>query len=173
MGIATFPATSAGLSTVIRSVQRGTAVSAGNITISSVDTTKTQVNSFSTGSAGYVQATGSINAANGTTSATNSNAINGYATAGGASIAYGMGSSIAIGGSYGFFPRYGERPGPYYGLGIYLSSNSTNAANVGLNATSLTGGSTSLTSANYGAYLSSSTNLVATGPCQYEVVEYY
>ena len=36
----------------IKSIQRGSAASAGNITISSVDTNKSFVRSFSTGSAG-------------------------------------------------------------------------------------------------------------------------
>jgi hypothetical protein len=172
MGIASFPASSSGLSSVVKSVQRGTAVSAGNITISSVDTSKSQVTSFSTGSTGYVQATGSINAANGSTSGTNSNGVSGYLTLSNTAFAYGAGQTAYVGGSYNYFPRYQVRPGPYYGVSSYMSGFSTNAMNVGLNATSLTGGSTALTSAVYGAYLTSSTNLYATGPCQYEIVEY-
>lgn len=51
MGIATFPAVAGG---GIKLVQRGQAVSSGNITITAVDTTKTFVRSFSEGAAGTV-----------------------------------------------------------------------------------------------------------------------
>lgn len=47
------------ISSSIKSVQRGTASSAGNITISSVNTNKSFARSFSTGSAGTVAGTGS------------------------------------------------------------------------------------------------------------------
>lgn len=60
MGINQFPQASAGISSVVRSIQRGVAASAGNITISSVDTTKTQVTSFSTGSDGSAAINGSL-----------------------------------------------------------------------------------------------------------------
>jgi hypothetical protein len=55
MGVAVFPAVSAA---PIKSIQRGEAVSSGAITISAVNTGKTFVRSFSTGSAGSVGATG-------------------------------------------------------------------------------------------------------------------
>ena len=51
MAINAFPAAAAG---GIKLVQRGTAASAGNITITAVDTTKTFVRSFSEGAAGTV-----------------------------------------------------------------------------------------------------------------------
>lgn len=38
---------------------------------------------------------------------------------------------------------------------------------------SLSGGSTSLTSASYGVTLTNSTTLTATGACRWEVIEYY
>ena len=50
MGSTIFPAASGGGG--VKSIQRGTAASAGNITISAVDTTKTFVRSFSNGSGG-------------------------------------------------------------------------------------------------------------------------
>jgi hypothetical protein len=50
MSYSTFPATSS----MIKSVQRGSAASAGNITISAIDTSKSFVTSFSTASAGSV-----------------------------------------------------------------------------------------------------------------------
>jgi hypothetical protein len=42
----------------VKSIQRGTAASAGNITITAVDTAKTFVRSYSSGSAGSVGVTG-------------------------------------------------------------------------------------------------------------------
>jgi hypothetical protein len=156
MGIATFPAAASGLSSAIKSVQRGTAVSAGNITITAVDMSKTLVNSFSTGSAGSVAATGSINAANGSTS--------------GFSIAAGNISGVQ---NYSSSGRYSSAAGGFStSVTLNAAAKNANAQNIGLNSTSLTGGSTDLTTKSYGAYLSTSTNLVVTGPCQYEVVEY-
>ena len=68
MGIAVFPAAAGG---GIKSVQRGQAVSAGNITITAVDVTKTFVRSFSEGSAGTVATnsveTGTLNPSGGAT----------------------------------------------------------------------------------------------------------
>lgn len=50
MAIEIYPA----VSSIIKSIQRGSAASSGSITISSVNTSKAFVNSFSTGSAGTV-----------------------------------------------------------------------------------------------------------------------
>jgi hypothetical protein len=55
MGIQVFPASSG---SAIKSIQRGYAASSGAITISSVDTGKTFVKSFSAGSSGSVGITG-------------------------------------------------------------------------------------------------------------------
>lgn len=116
------------VSSPIKSIQRGTAASAGNITISSVDINKAFATSFSNGSAGTVA--GSAN-----TSGT-------YTPSGGA-----VG---APGGSWnqsGSFPTYsGTR--------------------------SLSGGTTSLAVAKYGAYLVNSTTITVTGACIWQVVEY-
>jgi hypothetical protein len=196
MGIATFPAASSGgLSSVIKSLQRGTAASAGNITISTVDITKTVVRSFSTGSAGSVAATGTLSAANGTTSgmstsaANASGAISGYLTPGLAYSQYGSFGGNPIPTSYGtgytfnqYIPRYGVYNSNFNPQGMSMLANmnsaltlnamNTNGMNVGLNATNLSGGTTSLTAATYGAYLVNSTTIYATGACQYEVVEY-
>lgn len=57
MAISTFPAASAGGG--IKSVQRGVASASGNVTITSVDITKSYVNSFSNGSSGAAPGTGS------------------------------------------------------------------------------------------------------------------
>jgi hypothetical protein len=50
MAYTTFPATSS----TIKSVQRGSTASAGNVTISSIDISKSFINSFSTSSSGSV-----------------------------------------------------------------------------------------------------------------------
>jgi hypothetical protein len=139
MGIATFPAAS---SSPIRSVQRGVAATSGSITISSVDTTKTQVTSFSTAASGTVAATGAISAANGSVpTAGNANQINNGSRYTPATFTAGQ------------------------------NFNSVSRA-ISLNATNLSGGSTNLVSAVNGVYLSNATTLVASGACRYEVIEY-
>lgn len=130
MGMSIFPTTS-GITSAVKSVQRGTASGAGNITINAVDIAKTMVKSFSTGSAGTVAVPGTVAAT--TVTASGYTATHGY-----------TGSS---------------------GTGSTLSMTEQ-TANLG-------GGTTNLVSAVYGVYLSNSTTLVATGPCNYEVVEYY
>lgn len=125
MSIKQYPETLQG----IKSTQRGSVASAGSVTISSVDTSKSFVISFSTGSAGTV--------------ATNSSESGTLTPSGGACASQGNGSN-----SGGSWPTYsGTR--------------------------SLSGGSTSLYSAEYGAYLTNSTTLTTTGSCRWQVVEYY
>jgi hypothetical protein len=117
------------VSSAIKSIQRGTTASSGAITISSVNTLKSFVTSFSTGSAGTV--------------ATNSSE-SGTLTPSGGSVA--TAANGAMGG--GSFPNF-------------------------IGTRSLSGGSTSLTSAEYGVSLTNSTTLTATGACRWQVVEYY
>lgn len=117
------------VSSAIKSIQRGTTASSGAITISSVNTLKSFVTSFSTGSAGTV--------------ATNSSE-SGTLTPSGGSVA--TQANGAMGG--GSFPNF-------------------------IGTRSLSGGSTSLTSAEYGVSLTNSTTLTATGACRWQVVEYY
>jgi hypothetical protein len=62
MGIATFPAVSGG---GIKSVQRGSASAAGNVTITAVDIAKSFVTVFGSASSGTVAATGALSAATG------------------------------------------------------------------------------------------------------------
>ena len=161
MGIATFPAGSAGLSSVVKSLQRGEAVSAGNITISSVDTTKTIVNSFSTSSTGTVAATGTLSAATGSTSAPS-----GTTSAQSGSITFGAGTPMVSGGGRYQFATSNA-------LNLNSQNVSLNAQNVTLNTTNLSGGTNNLVSAVYGAYLAGATTLTVTGPCRYEVIEYF
>jgi hypothetical protein len=139
MGIATFPAAS---SSPIRSVQRGAAATSGNITISSVDITKTQVTSFSTAAAGTVAGSGTLSAANGS-------------QLGVENINQGNNTST----------RYT----PVRLAGTLMN---TTTRNISLNSTNFSGGSTNLVSAVNGVYLSNATTLVASGACRYEVIEY-
>jgi hypothetical protein len=158
MGIATFPS----VSSPIKSVQRGTAASAGTVTITAVDISKSFVNSFSTSSTGTVAASGNINAANGSTSAPS-----GTLASGSGSVTMGLSNAT---GTLGGSTRYaGYTPS----MNLAARNISMNAANIALNAQSISGGSTNLVSAVYGAYLTNSTTLTVTGPCRYEVVEYY
>lgn len=177
MGIATFPAASGGLTSAVRSIQRGVASAAGNITISSVDITKTICNSFSTSSAGTVSATGTLSAASGTGSAVSTNAATGNSTITmrGTNIGSGNGPSAAPGGNYSYNARYGQQSFTGYSVSATnnLNAMSINAHNVSLNATNLSGGTTALTSAVFGIHLINSTTITATGPCRYEVVEYF
>jgi hypothetical protein len=165
MGIATFPAGSSGISTVIRSIQRGIAASAGNITITSVDTTKTICNSFSTSSSGTVAASGALSAPTGTASAQSG-------STGTQSGAYGP--FVLAGAAIYHSPGAGSR---YQGatnmpLNLNAGSMNVNAQNISLNATNLSGGTTNLVSAVFGVHLINSTTITATGPCRYEVIEY-
>jgi hypothetical protein len=147
MGINQFPAPAAGIQSVVRSVQRGVAASAGNITITAVDVSKTQVTSFSTTSSGSVATSGSLS---GTSSL---NSIWQYS---GGSNPYPAVQYIVTGDS-----RYGFNIFASYGTPQTITHSGT-----------ISGGSTTLVAGVNGAYLSNSTTLVVTGPCRYEVVEY-
>jgi hypothetical protein len=136
MGIDQFPAASSGISTVVRSVQRGVASSAGNITISSVNITKSQVTSFSTGAAGTAAINGSVRT----------------------KLVHGNASITDQAEGHYTHSGYGRYNFSHYGVG-----GASNA---------ISGGTSTLTAASHGAYLSDSTTLVVTGPCRYEVVEY-
>ena len=124
MSITQYPQTSQG----IKSIQRGSTVSAGSVTISSVNTSKSFVTSFSTGSAGTV--------------ATNSSESGTLTPIGGSCASQGNQSN-----SPGSWPAYsGTR--------------------------TLSGGTTALTSAEYGVTIANSTTLTATGACRWQVIEY-
>jgi hypothetical protein len=119
MGYQVYPQPSSGGG--IKSVQRGQAVSAGNITITAVDTTKTFVRSFSEGSAGTV--------------ATNSTSTGSLSPSGGDTSGAGVGAgpnqnAINAGGSY---PSYsgtrtlsgGTMDATVKQMGVYLSNSTT------------------------------------------------
>ena len=125
MSYSTFPASSS----IIKSVQRGSSASAGNVTISSINVSKSFINSFSNGSAGSI--------------ATNSSTSGTYTPQG------------------GNFGQYSQSYNP--GSGSWPNLIGTR---------SFSGGSTSLTSSSYGAYIIDSTTISLTGACRWEVVEY-
>lgn len=131
------------LTSPIKSIQRGEAVSSGSITITTVDITKTFVRSYSEGSAGTVATNSTVAATSGTSSGTLSPS--------GGSVANTSGGGAAGGGS---FPSY------------------SGTRTISMGSAAISGGTTSLTTAEYGVYLSNSTTLVASGPCRWEVVEY-
>jgi len=146
MASTVFPAASSG---GIKSVQRGQAVSAGNITITAVDTTKTFVRSFSEGAAGTVATNSTVAAHNVTIPAygayrvtNNSNAAT-------------MGTTVSTG-------DFSGNPWSHYN-----PAQTASAA-----AAAASGGTMDATTKAMGVYLSNSTTLVATGACRYEVVEF-
>jgi hypothetical protein len=184
MGVASCPASGGGgLSSVVKSLQTGTASSSGTITISAVNTAKTFVYATSTGSAGTVAASGSINAANGSTSGISFSSAYGsidnymaVASVGNQYSGFGTISALSANGSYSYFiGRYsGASAASYASVNQFMNAMNTNGANVSMNSTSLTGGTTSgLYSASYGATLTNSTTITVTGPCTYQVIEYY
>ena len=150
MGIATYPA----VTSPVKSIQRGSASGAGNITITAVDTTKTMVNSFATSFSGAVAASGSINAANG------NNAAHSTGTA---TMNIGPFALASV-------QRYVTNFTNTTNTGT-LNAMNINAAGITLNSTSLTGGTTNLAAS--GIFLVNSTTITATGACRYEVIEYF
>ena len=146
MGVSVFPAASSG---GIKSVQRGQAVSAGNITITAVDTTKTFVRSFSEGAAGTVATNSTIAAHNVTLSAFGISRVSNN------SSAATMGTTNTVG-DYANTAWVG-----------YIPAQTLTAA-----AAAASGGTMDATTKAMGVYLSNSTTLVATGACRYEVVEF-
>lgn len=141
-----FPAASGG---GIRLVQRGQAVSSGNIVITSVDTTKTFVRSFSEGASGTV-------ATNSTVASTTSSGT--LSPSGG---------SVAGSGLYDTSLDYTN-----YQRVNNTGSFSTYAGSRTITSASISGGTMDGTTKQMGVYLSNSTTLVATGACRWEVVEF-
>lgn len=143
MGVATVPAAAGG---GIKSVQRGSAGGAGNVTITAVDIAKSFVTVFGTTSSGTVAASGTINAANGTL---------------GGSLGQNLTSRVMVTDG---------------GLGQTNTNNINSlyniSGNAALNSTNLTGGSNNLVAAVVQGYLSNSTTLVVSGACRWEVVEF-
>ena len=145
MGITTLPTASGGVSSAIKSIQRGSAAGAGTVTITAVDINKSFVQVFGTSSSGTVAVDGSVNAINGNI---NSGGLNG-----------GLIANV-------IFNQYGGRTGGNAG------TMTVDAVNFSGNSSSFTGGSNNLVAAVVQGYLSNSTSLVVSGACRYEVVEF-
>jgi hypothetical protein len=173
MGIATFPASSGGLTSAIKSIQRGIASGEGSISISSVDTTKTMCNSFSTSSAGSVAASGTVASTSGTASATSTSSATITSKIGqrDSTVSYGQGTINAT--AYNWRCNWNNNEIYFTNNSSSLAAQNIGAQNLSINSAAISGGSTSLTSAVYGVYLTSSTAIYATGPCRYEVIEHY
>ena len=155
MGSTVFPASSGGLTSAIKSVQRGSAGGAGDVTITAVDISKSMVNVFGTASSGTVAASGSLSGASGTVNAANGNA-------GAAS-----GNLGRAAGPYG-----GLTSGGATAISMGARTIALNATSVSLNSTNLSGGSNNLVAAVVQGYLANSTTLTVSGACRYEVVEF-
>lgn len=126
----------------VKSVQRGTTASSGNITINAVNPAKTIVLSKSKGSAGTVAATGS-------------STFTLSANAGGTTLYFAVTSdsnqSIRSSGGY-------QSEGGYYGF--YRGT-----INLG-------GGTTNLTTKEYSAQLVNNTTISCDGPVEWQVIEF-
>lgn len=171
MGIQAFPATTGG---GIKSVQRGSAGAAGTVTIIAVDVTKSFVNIFGTASSGAPALSGTVSgpsanvgAANGTASAQSGSNASATMTTGNNNPQLG---NIYSGGTPASATGGWRLNG--YNFNLNAQNIAVNAVNAAFNASSISAGSTNLITAVVQGYLSSSTSLVVSGPCRWEVVEF-
>lgn len=155
MSSSTYPPASSG---GIKSVQRGLAASAGTVTITSVDITKSFVTIFGTTSSGTCAVAANLNAATGTLSAPTGTM---------AAFTIYNGTGTGIGGNLQ------NTAGQNQSIGGALATNwNGNAQNISLNATNLVSTNSNLVAAIIQGYLSNSTSLVVSGACRWEVVEF-
>lgn len=140
----------------VKSVQRGEALAAGDITITEVNTSKTTVSSFSTAASGSAGANATIAGATGDTGSRTIDSMTAYA----AGYQSGSGSS-------------GTYDNRYSSITWYVAPANLATSTGTLNAQSISGGTTNLTMKNNGAYLKDSTTITVTGPCRWEVIEHY
>jgi hypothetical protein len=173
MGVSNLVAAASGLTSAVKSVQSGSASTAGTVTITSVNTSKCIVTSFPTGAAGTVAVSGGINAMNiglNNQSGVNASSTPSYNTN---QMTYGYGGTYGA----GFAGRtcattVGYSAGQFINIGQFVNNQNINAANGSTSAANFNSGSNNLYAAAYGAYLTNSTTLTVTGPCQWQVVEY-
>lgn len=117
----------AGKSNFIKRIQRGAASGSGDVSITPVNPSKTEVRSFSQGSAGYV----------------------------------------AVRGTLDIVPASGQTSYTYVSGNEYLMTSALPNY-----SGSLSGGTTDITVAAYGAALKDTATITCTGPCAWEVIEY-
>ena len=125
MGSTVFPAPSAGGG--IKLVQRGTAASAGNITITGVDTTKAFVTFVSQGAAGTVATNSTVSSTTGSASLSPSGGIGAQQQAGNASR-YGSPNNPSYSGSISVNSASlsgGTMDATTKQMGVYLSDSTT------------------------------------------------
>jgi hypothetical protein len=159
MAIASFPPSGGG---GIKQVQRGSAASAGNITITGVDITKSFVNVFGTASSGTVAASASVSTSGNISSNLNDSGISWNFN--GNQVRYPSGATRNVAQQNeitDFFSPY------RYGYTQTLTGGGTSNQ-----SGNLSGGSNNLVAAVVQGYLSNSTTLVVSGPCRWEVVEF-
>lgn len=142
----------------IKSVQRGSAAGAGNVTITSIDINKAFVNIFGTTSSGNVSSSFNISA--------NSGNFNLLGTGRWSSTGSTSGSSYNVRPS----TSTANQSATYSGSHPTKFWNATTTVNAG-NFT-VGSGSNNLVAAVVQGYLSNSTTLVVSGACRWEVVEF-
>jgi len=171
MGVQVFPTSTGG---GIKSVQRGSAASAGTVTITSVDTSKAFVNIFGTASAGSPALSGAVSAINASMNASNGSANAQSGANASATQTQGNNnpqlSTLLSGLTGGGSPNGWKLNGYSFNLSAQnLSMNSTTAS---FNTQNFSGGSTNLVTAVVQGYLSGATSLEVSGACRWEVIEF-
>jgi len=142
MGVANVPSAAGG---GIKLVQRGSAASSGNVTITAVDINKSFVTVFGTASSGTVAASATVPALNGNKAAGNI-------------VAFGV--------------TYQGRPANSGGNSFTINNWTSSADAIALNSGNLSGGSNNLVAAIVQGFLANSTTLTVSGACRFEVVEF-
>ena len=162
MGSTVFPAASAGGG--IKSVQRGSAGGAGNVTITSVDLSKSFVNIFGTASSGTVAGSGAIAATTHSSNGSSGN-IAGHDTE--------MRNRLSGNGQNSFIQGTGTSTDQIWATGRVPAHSFTGGATSGnIAATNISGGSNNLVAAVVQGFLATSTTLTVSGACRWEVVEF-
>ena len=160
MGSNVFPAPSAGGG--IKSVQRGSAGGAGDVTITAVDLSKSFVNVFGTASSGTVAASFNLAAAASGNTTTAGNLQGGLAnTSGGINVVF-----FPTGASRLNTAQAGNANNNYL-MDTWTYTSAVNAANYNVG-----GGSNNLVAAVVQGFLANSTTLTVSGACRWEVVEF-
>jgi hypothetical protein len=155
MGVANVPSAAGG---GIKLVQRGSAGSAGTVTITAVNVDKAFVNVFGTASSGTVAGSGSVSAHTGNFPQTVMGlAADYYSNTGSGERPYGSTNSSG---------------GAPSGINTNQSPAVIPSRTLNLDAANITGGSNNLVAAVVQGYLSGSTSLVVSGACRWEVVEF-
>lgn len=151
MALSTFPA----VASPVKSVQRGSAGGAGNVTITAIDISKSMVNVFGTTSSGTVSASFnmSMNA--------------------GAVTLRGMREGFGYGTNYGAIPTGCTAAGAFNPGGNFNGNGSwTRSEAVNSGSASVGAGSNNLVAAVVQGFLANSTTLTVSGACRFEIVEF-